>query len=67
MSGNCAPPKEEWRVKGAPIMPGCNGSAKRLSRIRANIDAPRHKRKPLLRRGKRISCFWQLQMRDLKN
>jgi hypothetical protein len=49
MSGNCAPLKLEWRVKGAPIMPGRYVSAKRLSRVRANIDALRHNRKPLLR------------------
>jgi hypothetical protein len=34
-------------------MPGCKVSAKRLNRIRGNIDALRHNWKPLLRRGKR--------------
>jgi hypothetical protein len=33
-------------------MPGCKVSAKRLNRIRGNIDALRHNWKPLLRRGK---------------
>jgi hypothetical protein len=38
--------------KSAPIMPGCNVSAKRSGHIRGNIDALRHNWKPLLRSGK---------------
>jgi hypothetical protein len=34
-------------------MPGWKVSAKRLNRIRGNIDALRHNWKPLLRRRKR--------------
>jgi hypothetical protein len=42
--------------KSAPIMPGCHVSAKRLSRIRGNIDALRHNWKLLLRCRKEMGC-----------